>query len=209
VAELVKQRESSEVVKDRILNVATELFAKFGVDGVSIRRIAAEAGINHALIIRYFGSKDELVTEILQQRISKLTSTYPVPEQSPVKTMAGLRQMLLNSMTDKDTMRLIVRLELDGLSPESYVDENSVKAATLIAKWIQSQQKDEKLPDAKLVSVVIVGALFSLVSIAPWLMTAVGLPPEDFEKRKEDIMDVIMLIIAGAIGLPPDTDEHL
>lgn len=206
---MVKQRESSEAVKDRILKVATELFAKFGVDGVSIRRIAAEAGINHALIIRYFGSKDGLVTEILRQRISKLTSTYPAPGQSPVETMAGLRQMLLNSMTDIDTMRLIVRLELDGLSPESYVDENSVKAATLIAKWIQSQQKDEKLPDAKLVSVVIVGALFSLVSIAPWLMTAVGLPPEDFEKRKEDIMDVIMLIIAGAIGLPPDTDAHL
>ncbi len=70
-----------------------------------------------------------------------MTSTYPAPEQSPVKTMAGLRQMLLNSMTDKDTMRLIVRSELDGLSPESYVDENSVKAATLIAKWIQSQQR--------------------------------------------------------------------
>jgi hypothetical protein len=69
--------------------------------------------------------------------------------------------------------------------------------------------EDEKLPDARLVSAVIVGALFSFVSISPWLMTIVGLQPEDFEKRKEDIMDVIMLIIAGAIGLPPDTDAHL
>jgi AcrR family transcriptional regulator len=44
VAEVVKQKESSEVVKDRILKVATELFARHGVDGVGIRKIAAEAG---------------------------------------------------------------------------------------------------------------------------------------------------------------------
>jgi len=202
---LGKQNESSEIVKDRIIKVATGLFAKYGVSGVGIRRIAAEAGINHALIIRYFGSKDGLVTEILQQKISTLTNTYPLPGQSPVKMLARLRQMLLNSLTDdKDTMRLIVRSELDGLSPESYVDGNKERAASLIAKLIASQQKDEKLPDAKIVSVIIVGAMFSFVSIAPWLMTAVGLPPDDYEKRQKDIMDVVIWIIARAIGLPPD-----
>lgn len=204
---MAKQRESSEVVKDRIIQVATELFARYGIDDVGIRRIASEAGINHAMIIRYFGSKDRLVTEILQQKISTLTSVYPVPGQSPVKTLSGLRQVLLNSLTaDKNTMKLIVRSELDGLHPEFYVDGNKERAANLIAKWIKSQQKDEKLPDAKLVSLVIVGALFSFASIAPWLMTAVDFPSEDFDKRKEDIMDVMTWMIARAIGLPPDAE---
>jgi AcrR family transcriptional regulator len=205
---LVKQRESSEVVKDRIIKVATELFAKYGVNGVGIRRIASDAGINHTLIIRYFGTKEGLVTEILRRKISMLTSAHPIkPQQSAPNTLAELREILLNSLAaDKNTMKLIVRSGLDGLSPESYVDPSNEKAANLIAKWIQSQQKDEKLPDAKLVSIIIVGAVFSLVSIAPWLMTTVGLPPEDFEKRKEDIMDVMIWMIARSIGLLPDAD---
>lgn len=201
-----KQRESSEVVKDRILKVATELFVKYGVNGVGIRRIASEAGINHAMIIRYFGTKDGLVTEILQREISALTAPYLViPKQDPDKTLANLREILLLALTaDEDTMKLIVRSGLDGLSPESFVEGNHERAANLIAKWIERQQKSAGLPDAKLVSIVITGAIFSLVSIAPWLMTSVGLPPEDFEKRKEDIMDVAMWMIARSIGLPPD-----
>ena len=67
-----KQKESSEIVIERVLKVPTELFAEHGVDGVSIRQIAAAAGINHALIIRYFGSKDALVAEILK-KIENLT----------------------------------------------------------------------------------------------------------------------------------------
>ena len=65
VSKLTRQNESAEVVKDRILKVSAKLFAENGIKAVSIRKIAAEAGINHALIIRYFGSKDNLVTEIL------------------------------------------------------------------------------------------------------------------------------------------------
>ncbi len=205
-----KQNESSEIVKDRIINVATELFAKHGVNGVGIRRIASEAGINHALIIRYFGSKDGLVTEILQRKISTQTGTYPrKPEQSPIKMLTELRKTLLNALvTDENTMKLIVRSGLDGLAPESYVDEKSERAANIIAKWIASQQTDKKLPDARFVSAVVIGAMFSFAAIAPWLMTAVGLPPEDFEKRKEDIMDVVIWMIARAIGLPSDTDVN-
>jgi len=193
-------------VKGRILKAATNLFAEYGVDGVGIRRIASEAGINHALIIRYFGSKEGLVGEILRQKVSTLIAARPIKlEQSVEKTMAGLRRRLLNSLTDdKETMKLIIRTGLDGLSPESYVEEDHERAAKLMARWIRSQQKEDALPDAKLVSLLITGALFSLVAIAPWLMGSVGLPPEDFEKRKEDIIDTAMWMVARAIGLPPE-----
>ncbi len=207
--ELVKQRESSEIVKDRVLNTATDLFAQYGVSAVSIRKIAAEAGINHALIIRYFGTKDGLVKEILQRKISALAGAHPMkPEQPTVETLASLREILLNALTvDQNTMKLIVRSGLDGLSPESYVDGNGQRAANILAKWIESRQTGEGLPDAKLVSLIIIGSMFSLVSIAPWLMTAVDLPKDDLENREQDIMDVVIWMIAQSIGLPPNPDE--
>lgn len=206
---MVKQRESSEIVKDRVLNTATDLFAQYGVSAVSIRKIAAEAGINHALIIRYFGTKDGLVKEILQRKISALAGAHPrKSEQSTTETLSSLGEMMLNSLTaDQNTMKLIVRSGLDGLSPESYVDGNNQRAANILAKWIESQQRGEGLPDAKLVSLIIIGSMFSLVSIAPWLMTAVDLPKDDLENRRQDIMDVVIWMIARAIGTPPNEGD--
>jgi AcrR family transcriptional regulator len=197
-----RSKEASEAAKKKIMDAASGLFARHGVNGVSIRDIAAEAGMNHALIIRYFGSKDGLVTEILRREISALTGAYSArPEQSAGETLAKLRGVLLNSLTaQQDTMRLILRSGLDGLSPESYVDPNAERAATLMAKWIASRQTNENLPDAKLVSVVVMGTLFSLTAIAPWLMTSVGLPPEDFANRKKDIVDVLIWIMLQAVG---------
>lgn len=204
---MAKQRESSEVVRDRILKVATELFAEYGVNGVGIRRIADEAGINHALIIRYFGSKDKLVAEILQREISKLATSYaPNPGNTPVQVLDNLRNILRHILTaDRDTMKLVVRFGLDGLPQESYIGGADERAANVLAKWIalqQSRQPDENQPDARFVSMIVMGALFSLVSIGPWLLTSVGLPQEDFEKRMSDIVDTAIWMIARSTGLP-------
>lgn len=208
---MAKQNESSEVVKDRILKTAAELFAKYGVSGVGIRRIAEEAGINHALIIRYFGSKENLVTEILHRQIEAQTSNYPAdPRQNVAVALENLRRMLLRTLTtEENTIKLIIRSELDGFAPEQYVRLQDERAANLMARWIESHQSDTSLPNPKFVSMIIIGAIFSLVSINPWLMTAVDLPPEEYEQRKTEIIDTAIWLISKAIDQPspPCADE--
>lgn len=199
-----KQNESAEVVKERILKVAAELFAKHGVKSVSIRRIAEEAEINHALIIRYFGSKENLVTEILHKEITALTESYPAnPKQHPSIALENLQKMLLRTLTvEENTIRLIIRSEMDGFAPEQYVSQQDERAANLIAKWIGSHQTDPSLPDPKLVSMLIIGAVFSLVAANPWLMTAVGLPPEEYEQRKPELIRTAIWLISKTIDTP-------
>lgn len=46
-----------------VLAAARRLFAKYGYAQTSIRAIAAEADVNHALVITYFGGKQALFTE--------------------------------------------------------------------------------------------------------------------------------------------------
>lgn len=199
-----RSREASEAAKEKILEAARELFALRGVSGVGIRDIASKAGMNHALIIRYFGSKDALVSEILRREISAMAGTYSArPEQSAADALVKLRGVLLDSLDSQhDTMRLILRAGLDGLSPESFVEPGTERAAGVLAKWMASRQSGENLPDAKLVSVVVMGTLFSLTAVAPWLMTSVGLPPADLENRKEDIIDVLIWLMLQAVGKP-------
>lgn len=60
----------SERTRGRILEAASALFAKKSFDGVSLRAIAREAGVDPALVHHYFGSKDQLFEEVLSHGAS-------------------------------------------------------------------------------------------------------------------------------------------
>jgi AcrR family transcriptional regulator len=52
---------------EKILRAALELFAEHGLDGVSVRKIAAAAGANVAAVNYYFGSKQALYMRALRR----------------------------------------------------------------------------------------------------------------------------------------------
>ena len=52
-----KRRGGREQTTAAILDAAEKLFAARGFTAVTVRDIAAEAGVSHALVHRYLGSK--------------------------------------------------------------------------------------------------------------------------------------------------------
>ncbi|WMN01748.1 TetR/AcrR family transcriptional regulator [Rhodococcus erythropolis] len=54
------ERTSTQNHRSDVLRVAGELFTTQGYSNTGIRQIAARAGIDPALVIRYFGSKENL-----------------------------------------------------------------------------------------------------------------------------------------------------
>ncbi len=61
--------------KDRILDVAEELFALHGYDGVSIRQIASAAEVDVALANYHYGKKLELFHAVFDRRAQLLSDT--------------------------------------------------------------------------------------------------------------------------------------
>jgi AcrR family transcriptional regulator len=55
------RRAGSSTAREDILRAAGRLFAERGHDRTSLRRIADEAGVDHALVLHYFGSKQRLL----------------------------------------------------------------------------------------------------------------------------------------------------
>lgn len=55
------------VTKTRILDAAFRCLATTGYAALSVREIAKDAGVNHALINYYFGTKDRLVIAVLDE----------------------------------------------------------------------------------------------------------------------------------------------
>ncbi|MEP7278829.1 MAG: TetR/AcrR family transcriptional regulator [Bacteroidota bacterium] len=56
--------------RTHIINHAVELFAEKGFEGTSIRDLAAEAGVNVAMVNYYFGSKEKLFESMVEARAS-------------------------------------------------------------------------------------------------------------------------------------------
>lgn len=57
-------RPAGRATRDAIEAAAKELFDEHGYDGASVRLIAGRAGIDPALVIRHFGSKEELFLHV-------------------------------------------------------------------------------------------------------------------------------------------------
>ena len=57
-----------------ILDAAKKLFAAKGFDATTVRGICAEAGVNIALVSRYFGSKSELYAEVCRSLLDGLAA---------------------------------------------------------------------------------------------------------------------------------------
>jgi AcrR family transcriptional regulator len=68
----------SQATRDRIMAAATVEFARHGVAGARIDRIAAAAGANKRAIYDYFGDKDALFAAVLEQQLSDCAEAVPV-----------------------------------------------------------------------------------------------------------------------------------
>ncbi|WP_033288627.1 TetR family transcriptional regulator [Amycolatopsis jejuensis] len=59
------RRPGQTETREAILAAARDLFGRHGYDGATIRAIAAEAGVNPALVHHFFGSKDQVFATAL------------------------------------------------------------------------------------------------------------------------------------------------
>jgi len=60
-------RMNADEGRERLIVAATALLRERPPDKVSVREIAAEAGVNHGLVHRYFGGKEGLVMAVLRR----------------------------------------------------------------------------------------------------------------------------------------------
>src|SRR4051812_29993633 len=58
---------SSDDTRARLIRAATELFAKNGFDGTSIKDLASHAGVNVSLVSYHFGGKEGLYRACVEQ----------------------------------------------------------------------------------------------------------------------------------------------
>jgi AcrR family transcriptional regulator len=82
--------------REKILQATWELIKEEGIDSVTIRHIASRAGTNIASINYYFGSKEQLINEVVKQRLEAFREAFQVLDETTLAPMARLRSFLLS-----------------------------------------------------------------------------------------------------------------
>lgn len=97
------QKASETVRREQILRAAYEVASRKGIDGLTVRAVAARAKLSHGLVLFHFKRKDQLVN-VLLDRVLATSLKLHVSEE-----VAHIPRAL-------DRLRALLRLEMDRLS---------------------------------------------------------------------------------------------
>lgn len=106
-APAVPRRRNAAASRAELLAAASVLFAERGYSRTTLRQVAARAGLDAALVVRYFGSKDGLYQAVLAE---DWHATLPESVQS---LDPGEPQAVAGQLVD----RLLTRWETEGVGP--------------------------------------------------------------------------------------------
>ena len=113
------RRPGGPDTRGQILTAARESFAHKGFAGTTIRAVAAEAGVDPALVHHYFGAKDDLFLAALEIPVDPRTLVPGVLAEGVAGAGERLLRLLLSVWDDPETRLPLIALVRSGLSQEA------------------------------------------------------------------------------------------
>ncbi|MEN9507027.1 MAG: hypothetical protein RI958_2953 [Actinomycetota bacterium] len=102
-------------LKDRVLVAAIDYIAEHGPDGLSFRRIAADAGVSHQAPYHHFGDRDAIFAEIGLQGFRTFTAELTAParaDEDPDTATRMLERYVEFALRNKGYFRVMFRSDL-------------------------------------------------------------------------------------------------
>lgn len=103
----------------RLVDTAGEVLRAEGYDGLTVRTVAAAAGVAPATAYTYFASKDHLVAEVFWRRLSALPPVESSPsEATSAARAAGALSPIALLLVDDPVVAAAVTTAMLGSDPE-------------------------------------------------------------------------------------------
>jgi AcrR family transcriptional regulator len=170
-------------VRASLLAAATLLFAEHGPRAVSVKQVADAAGVNHGLVHHYFGSKDALVTAVLEHLADDAAVEIAACRPPAFAFAAG-------GPAERHG-RILAHLLLDGTDPLEL--KRTFPAVQALVDRLRDEGLDRRAAQerAAQVSALVLGWQF----FDRYLLTAAGLDP-DAGTRTRVLDDAISRLLA-------------
>jgi AcrR family transcriptional regulator len=192
-------------IRPRILHAARARFAAKGVDGSSLRSIAADARTSIGMIYYYFPSKDALflavVEEVYGQLLGDLEQALGAAQDFPGKLLALYGRIARATPLELDVVRLVAREALSSsVRLESLAQRFRRGHVPLILQAVASGVKDGELR-RDLHAGVLLASTIALGTLPQFALRVVGkslpAPPPDAEQLIRQLAEAVLHGIAA------------
>ncbi|MBX3020643.1 MAG: TetR/AcrR family transcriptional regulator [Bdellovibrionales bacterium] len=96
--------------RDKLLAAAFEIFSQHGFHGTTTKKIALAAGVNEALIMRHFKSKEGLFLAVIERNLTCEPTEVPYPPQATVEAelICFCNYLLERDRKKSDFLRIVI-----------------------------------------------------------------------------------------------------
>ena len=139
--------------KEKIINCAALLFAKYGYNATSIKSIAESCKVSKSLIYHYYFSKEDMLYDIAQSHINKLISIIDDCsrlkfETNQLKLKKIISQFMIEYKTSKNRHKILIQ-DIEFLKPSrqkkiKFLQMKVVRSVAEILKKINPQIDEVK-----------------------------------------------------------------
>ena len=156
-------RPRDAAIDAAILQVASEQFVEHGLQGLSMERVAAVAGVGKATIYRRWGSKEEMVADALASTLGSPGDALPDTGSLATDVRAGLREVVdeLRSPAGRARPRILAEVSsgsaLGTVFMRRVVEPRRARWVALIRRAIDRGELDASV-DPELASDLVLGA---------------------------------------------------
>ena len=182
------RRPGTTQTREAIAQAARTLFAEHGYERATIRKIAAAAGVDPALVVHFFGSKEDLFSDVmaLPEALGDLMAQIAAGERSTVGRR--LAQLIVGMLENPATRAIVLgRIRSAATHPDAaaLVRETVSRDILRLATALGTDNAEMR---ASLVGSHLVGVAFAryLVGVEPLASldaaTMVDLLADDFQR---------------------------
>jgi AcrR family transcriptional regulator len=116
-----------------LLDAAERLLVEVGYAGISTRRLAEKAGVNHGLVHYYFGSMENLLVQVLRRFTGRLTARQRALYADPDLPFLDKWRQAMRYLVSEDAEYEKIWLELQALAWNN--PELRDRVAEVNAEW--------------------------------------------------------------------------
>ncbi len=206
-------RLSADERRQQLIDTATRLFARRGFSGTTTREIARAAGVNEAIIFRFFPHKDDLYAAILERKsaeartdtlIGALRDRAASGDDGGV-IRAIVSQIIEHHRRDPEFLRLLLHSSLEGHSfARQYRARHFAPFLRFLFEYVRTRQQQGRFqagPPETLVRAII--GIPAHHGLSETLM------PEDSVNDDDAVDTYTTFILKGLLAGPAPVERPL
>jgi AcrR family transcriptional regulator len=186
--------------QEAILRAAAELFAERPPSRVTIRDVAARAGVNHSLVHRHYGTKDNLLRAVMQLGSSDYSKHIDELTDPAEAFRAGFAFAAAGDPVAAATARALLDGTIRPRDGQGY--PGMERHIALLQSAIATRGVESRFPPR-----VITAAAFALMGgwflLEESLISSAGLSDMPLDEVRRNVADLIGLMIEAASETGP------